>query len=648
MTDPCCSESQRGESREAASAEATSSTTAVAVEPTVLLKVSGEAYVGCLEAFRRGQNKKQLAFFEGIGVFRGVKKQARGPRQWVWMRMCVQDLHVPISRLFPTLTTLAPTFSTPCFFPLVQALQLMNSAVKWVSVPRGALLQQAGAPMHGLCFIKEGSVAVMALPKLPPAGRPLAAPTPLLSRPMLHVALLGPGDYFGEDALTARGGGVHSVSCIAETTCLVGWLRPEDLRLLDRSALLELLKESRMRSAFRLDRVHSVSPKWGNRSGGGDGGVAGSDRDGALNDGDERRRPVSGVTWDMSIYEAWLGPARTLLQLERQDAAEIAAMLGSGSAYGLKGVEAGMDRLQLREVVREVRQMAAERLEEEAAELKRQTLEQEQRRQTAASVAGIAVISAGRHPAASRRPSSSGGQAGGTPRSATSSPRAGGSGAPVTPFLSSTVEPRFPLGHPSGVNSPSPSVSPVQWRERLVPAGHDSMPSVRCSLRQSKPAAGRFPIQTSSSACGSRPLMRRDLSPVQPASLQSTPRSTGEGGVGGRYPDGAFTVTHPPSSLALPGRNPVPNLDFQLQLGDKDATVPKLPNLECTRTANEHDATLLDHNCGSLGQIKTDPAESISPPHPPMNGLAKGLGKFRYRGWRPSIAIDCQETARKE
>ena len=58
--------------------EATSSITAVAVEPTALLTVSREAYNSCLQAFHSEQSKQQLAFFESISIFRGVKKQVSG------------------------------------------------------------------------------------------------------------------------------------------------------------------------------------------------------------------------------------------------------------------------------------------------------------------------------------------------------------------------------------------------------------------------------------------------------------------------------------------------------------------------------------------------------------------------------------------
>ena len=126
----------------------------------------------------------------------------------------------------------------------------MSSAVKWITVQRGTVLQQAGTPLHGLFFIKEGEVAILVDPKQlgathpgdlsshtggltshpgpgapgpgpsHPGGLPhsqqlgLSSPGGLpscqqLLKPMRQVAVIRDGDFFGEDALTA--GGVHQV-----------------------------------------------------------------------------------------------------------------------------------------------------------------------------------------------------------------------------------------------------------------------------------------------------------------------------------------------------------------------------------------------------------------------------------------------------
>ena len=109
---------------------------------------------------------------------------------------------------------------------LLQVLQSINSSIKWISVQRGTLLQQAGGALHGLYFIKEGHVSVLVRPKDGLAsGPPLSGPNPssslkVLSRPMRQVALLGPRDFFGEDALLSAAGGVHQVR---SSTILSNW-----------------------------------------------------------------------------------------------------------------------------------------------------------------------------------------------------------------------------------------------------------------------------------------------------------------------------------------------------------------------------------------------------------------------------------------
>ena len=112
----------------------------------------------------------------------------------------------------------------------------MSSAVKWITVQRGTVLQQAGTPLHGLFFIKEGEVAILVdpkqlgathpgdlsshtggLPSHPGPGAPGLGPSSpgglppcqQLLKPMRQVAVIRDGDFFGEDALTA--GGVHQV-----------------------------------------------------------------------------------------------------------------------------------------------------------------------------------------------------------------------------------------------------------------------------------------------------------------------------------------------------------------------------------------------------------------------------------------------------
>ncbi len=99
-------------------------------------------------------------------------------------------------------------------------LRQLIGAIKWITVPRGVVLQQAGQPLHGLYFIKSGQIAVMASPDNPSqaSGSHLstsrsssrAQKIRQLMLPMRQVAILSDNDYFGEDALTARG--FHQVS----------------------------------------------------------------------------------------------------------------------------------------------------------------------------------------------------------------------------------------------------------------------------------------------------------------------------------------------------------------------------------------------------------------------------------------------------
>ncbi len=50
---------------------------------------------------------------------------------------------------------------------------------------------------------------------------------------MGQVAVLGPSEFFGEDALLETKPGIHSFTVVADTTCSVGWLRPSDMMLLE-------------------------------------------------------------------------------------------------------------------------------------------------------------------------------------------------------------------------------------------------------------------------------------------------------------------------------------------------------------------------------------------------------------------------------
>ena len=48
--------------------------------------------VGPLQTFRSEQNKKQLVFFEGISVFKGMKKQVNCTSIWSDARFYVESI----------------------------------------------------------------------------------------------------------------------------------------------------------------------------------------------------------------------------------------------------------------------------------------------------------------------------------------------------------------------------------------------------------------------------------------------------------------------------------------------------------------------------------------------------------------------------
>ncbi|GAX74131.1 hypothetical protein CEUSTIGMA_g1580.t1 [Chlamydomonas eustigma] len=341
------------EASEGKYAEVSSKANVVAVEPVVALRVSQEAYASCLKAYHSSQLEKELAFFEGMGM--GLRKQA---------------------------------------------LQQLIIAVKWLDVKRGVLLQQEGTAMHGLYFIKTGQVSILMRPMPSEEGRAQSAVNSNTHnrhqglndshlRPLAHavrqVALLGAGDYFGEDALAC--GGVHQVSCMTETDCCVGWLRPSDLRLIDKQGLLALINASRERAAWRASRILVSGPPRN---------VARRTID-SEEDGAEDSLPVSvkqvgiGQKWDMALYEKWLGKLR---KLERSKAAAgpvatqamIKASEESNPGHGHALVEQQLQLLQEEALVR-----LTCRQEVRAYQMQC-TKEQEQRRQAAAEAVGISMV----------------------------------------------------------------------------------------------------------------------------------------------------------------------------------------------------------------------------------------------------------------
>ena len=123
-------------------------------------------------------------------------------------------------------------------------------------------------------------------------------------------------------------------------------------------------------------------------------------------EGDEEKEATSAASkkkknkkksagWDMSLYETWLAPARKLLELERRDRAESG---GNGRAHRGRDLGAGDDgggREELArraEILREIKMMEAQAVEEVMREQRMQAEAQEKRRLAAAATVGIAVI----------------------------------------------------------------------------------------------------------------------------------------------------------------------------------------------------------------------------------------------------------------
>ena len=100
---------------------------------------------------------------------------------------------------FPSRTsTVSGTTCSP-FHPLTppQGIMRLIAAVQWMEVPRGTVLQQAGTPLHGMYFVKQGQVAVYLPSRFSPGGtasqRPSAAPGSAAAAAAAAAATAGAG-----------------------------------------------------------------------------------------------------------------------------------------------------------------------------------------------------------------------------------------------------------------------------------------------------------------------------------------------------------------------------------------------------------------------------------------------------------------------
>mmetsp|Transcript_12576 Transcript_12576/g.34372 ORF Transcript_12576/g.34372 Transcript_12576/m.34372 type:complete len:543 (-) Transcript_12576:46-1674(-) len=214
----------------------------LALSPCCMLRIDVVAYQETLMAWRQQELAKRMQFYKGVAPLKGLRHQT---------------------------------------------LIFIDSTVNWLSVKRGALLQQIGETLRGVCFIKSGQVGVY----MPPAhmstqhdrelcelsrdkydkevkdsggqdvmnsigssapGTRFGGASCFSARSALRpVAMLGPQDFFGEDALLT---GTHTAAILTETPCELAWIRPADMPVLDRAGISQLLRYGCMRSAWRSER----------------------------------------------------------------------------------------------------------------------------------------------------------------------------------------------------------------------------------------------------------------------------------------------------------------------------------------------------------------------------------------------------------
>jgi len=280
-----------------------STTIAVALQDTAMLRISADGYHACLEAYRSQQLAEHVSFFQQSAVCVGMR---------------------------------------------LQDIMAMSSAIVWTNVPRDAVLLEAGSQLQGVFFVRSGQVAVL----LPAVRVPGGSCSAQLNALMRQVAVLGPGDHFGEDALT--NGGIHEVTVVAEAASTVGWLRPANTGVLEEIALLNLMNSSRMRKAWREKHmgVRNATLKMLGMT---------TDQSNCLpspssqlpnsnampptllqqQQGKKTTTDCTGCTLDMSIYEAWLGPLEALM-IRRREAAQIEQRLHADRASQSEAVTASL------------------------------------------------------------------------------------------------------------------------------------------------------------------------------------------------------------------------------------------------------------------------------------------------------------------
>lgn len=170
------------------------------------------------------------------------------------------------------------------------------------------------------------------------------------------------------------------VTCLTESSCSLGWLRPSDLKLLTAGepvgsslpVLTALLKNSRIRGAWRASQY---SPK---------DITCHADEETGEKSSKKSNRFGAGAGWDLSLFEAWLGPVRKLLEQEG-----LQAQLERKPGPRHQGIDLAQDIESAHEQRLIDEQIAAELRARKAHEAREQEASM---REAAARAAGISTI----------------------------------------------------------------------------------------------------------------------------------------------------------------------------------------------------------------------------------------------------------------
>ncbi|HTM04559.1 MAG TPA: Crp/Fnr family transcriptional regulator [Vicinamibacterales bacterium] len=111
-----------------------------------------------------------------------------------------------------------PQATQPPAFDAVAFLESAGAARRVVTYPRGKTVFAQGQPSDAVMYIQKGSIKMSVLSR---AGKEAV------------VAMLGPGDFFGEGALTGQSIRIGTATATAPTTVVI----------IDKDAMLRLLRD---------------------------------------------------------------------------------------------------------------------------------------------------------------------------------------------------------------------------------------------------------------------------------------------------------------------------------------------------------------------------------------------------------------------